>query len=83
MSNQNPIIRLSECSVTRMSPDPWKECIVDVDTSRERVFVLSDEACDGNCLIELPGVGEEIVWRIRLSEFRELLDLAEKKLIGE
>ncbi len=81
MSKSQAIIRKSDCRIIRMSPEPWQECIVDVETPRERVFVLSDEASDGNCVIEFPGTDEAIVRRMYLSEFRDLLSAAENKLL--
>jgi|GEM_PF-5144127 len=81
MSESQGIIRKSDCRIILMSPEPWQECIVDVETQRERVFVLSDEASDGNCIIKLPGTDESIVRRMYLSELRDLLNAAENKLL--
>ncbi|MCG3132762.1 MAG: hypothetical protein FLDDKLPJ_03628 [Phycisphaerae bacterium] len=64
------------------SPEPWEQCIVSVEDDKILWFILSDEKLNGECIVELPGDGENIMRRIPLKLFRTLLDAAERKLLG-
>lgn len=71
-------LKHSELRVVIMSPEPWEECIAQVETSEEVLFILSDEARTGHCMIEFRAESEDrILRRISLVEFRALLDAAE------
>ena len=75
-------IRPDDCRVLLTSPGEYEECVVEVETEEELLFVLSDEHRTGFCVIELPGDGEIIARKLPLAAFRALLDAAERKLVG-
>jgi hypothetical protein len=73
----------NDCEVVLASPDPWKECVVLVETRQVGLFVLPDEGRTGDCVVKFPGDdGDTIVRRIPLQAFRALLDAAERKLVN-
>ncbi len=72
---------LDDFEILIASPEPYKECIVFVETDEDLLFILSDEQRSGSFVVELPGDGERIVRRISLESFRALLDAAERKLL--
>ncbi len=75
-------INLDECSVVMTSPVHYDECVVEVESADELLFILTDEQRTGACVVELPGDGETIVRRISLKSLRTLLDAAERKLLA-
>ncbi len=75
-------IKLDECSVVMTSPARYDECIVEVETAEELLFILTDEQRTGACVVELPGDSETIARRISLASLRALLDAAEQKLLA-
>lgn len=75
-------IKPGECDVVLTSPIHYEECIVEVGTSEDLLFILSDENRSGSCIVELPGNGESIARCVPLNYFRRLLDAAEQKLTG-
>ena len=83
-------ISLDDCRVVVTSPAQYEECVVEVETTEELLFILSDEQRSGSCIVELPGDGDAIVRRVSLEcqrgsaplSVRALLDAAERRLLG-
>lgn len=75
-------IDYEDCRVVLTSPQHYEECVVEVETTEDLVFIVTDEQRTGACTVELPGDGENIVRRISLQALRALLDAAEEKLVG-
>ena len=74
-------INPDDYSVVLCGPEPYVECVVQVESDDDLLFVLTDEDRSGNCIVEFPDEGERVLRRIRLDALRRFLDAAEQKLV--
>lgn len=77
------IIKAEECEVYLASPTKYEECVVLVESKAGLLFTLTDESRSGKCVIEFPAEGEgRADWSMALSDFRGILDKAERLLVS-
>jgi hypothetical protein len=82
MSNP-PNIKAEECEVYIASPTKYEECVVLVESKSGLLFTLTDESRSGKCMVEIPAVNEgRADWSMTLSDFRAIIDKAERLLVG-